>query len=81
MSKTYRKGSDGRARSDGGRHYSTPRYRPGSRTKSYRIVAVAERQENPDVDRLARVIAHALLKKQVLGGTYDEEYTEGDDHA
>lgn len=73
MSKTYRRSSNG-VRSDGGRHYSTPRYRAGSRRKPRRIKAVGIRNESPDVERLSRAIARAALNdKADVPYLFDEQ--------
>jgi hypothetical protein len=63
MSKTYRNNSDGNRCSDGGRHYSSPRYRPGTRQKPHQIVAIPKRHAKPDLDALTRAIARAALEQ------------------
>lgn len=66
MSKTYRSNGDGRTHSDGGRHYSTPRYRPGSRQKPHRIVVTVTRRDQPDLTRLVRELRRAALEADDL---------------
>lgn len=65
MSRTYRHGADERIDSDGRRNYSTPRYRPGSRSKPHQIVAIGVHRDQPDVTRLARAIARLVLEQEV----------------
>ncbi|HMR86005.1 MAG TPA: hypothetical protein PKC31_00895 [Candidatus Nanoperiomorbaceae bacterium] len=62
MSKTYRSSGDGRTHSDGGRHYSSPRYRSGSRQKAHRIVVTVTRRDQPDLARLARELRRTALE-------------------
>lgn len=65
MSHTYRRSDEGGPRSDGGRQYASPRYRPGTRGKPHRITAVGVRRESPDLERLSRAIARAALQQTV----------------
>jgi hypothetical protein len=63
MSKTYRRTSDGQLSCDGGPHYATPRYRPGTRRKPRRIVASGVRREPPDLERLGEAIMRAAASQ------------------
>jgi hypothetical protein len=63
MSKTYRRTSDGQLSGDGGRHYATPRYRPGTRRKPRRIVANGVRRQPPDLERLGEAIIRAAASQ------------------
>jgi len=78
MSKTYRRSSSG-VRSDGGKHYSTPRYRPGSRRKPRRIKAVGVKHESPDIEKLSRAIARAALADGAEQMGASDEGVGGDD--
>jgi hypothetical protein len=61
MSKTTRNGGDGTIRTDGGRHYSRPRYRPGSRQRQRQLSTRPVRRRDPDLGRFGRAVVEAAL--------------------
>ena len=77
MSKTYRKNPDGAVTGDGGRHYATPRYQPGSRRKPHRIVARPVRRDPPDLEALGRAVVKAALSEAAGAGQVPYQHPDG----
>lgn len=73
MAKTYRNNADGTVRSDGGRTFASPRYRPGSRRKPRRIIVTAVRRAEPDLERFGRAIIEAAIAQAALEAAAKEE--------
>lgn len=78
MAKTYRNNADGSVRTDGGRTYATPRYRPGSRRKPRRIIVTPVRRETPDLERFGRAIIDAAMTQAALETAAAREATGSD---
>jgi len=64
MSETHNTNEEETPRGDGEKNYATPRYRPGSRRKQHRIVAVGVRRESPDLERFARAIIESVMRQE-----------------
>ncbi len=78
MGKTYRQTKDGELVTDGGRHV-TPRYRPGSRTRSRTLAALGMRRADPDLAQLGRTALRRVLLDAQREAAAQESREVGDE--